>query len=361
MKSPQRCVKCILPEHLPGIEFDEKGVCIFCNDYEQNWAKIDLVQKKIELDALVAQARKMTDAYDVLIPLSGGKDSTYVLYYMVKQLGLKALAVHFDNRVETQVAHSNMIKAIDILDVELLCITPPEKLMTLLRREFLLATGECCTPCSMGTDTSILRIAHAFNIPLIASGVSPIHDGYAFSKNFYQYSPEYFTQFIEKAGIADQVKDTIFDARFNTISVFAPPKTTEELLEDMKQNKMTTIYLPIYIQWNENEIINTIERELEWSPDPVIGREHTDCRLTPLKYCLKREKTRTNQFAGIDDLQMKLAVKVRTGQITRDKALSALSELEDNPIDDYISLLKEMGLDETHLSIIKKASQAKHS
>ena len=75
MKSPKRCIKCILPEHLPGITFDEKGVCNFCNDYEQNREKMDFIQKKSELDALVEQARKISDAYDVLIPLSGGKDS----------------------------------------------------------------------------------------------------------------------------------------------------------------------------------------------------------------------------------------------------------------------------------------------
>jgi Predicted ATPase of the PP-loop superfamily implicated in cell cycle control len=49
-----------------------------------------------------------------LVPLSGGKDSIYVLYYMVKKLGLKSLAIHFDNRVQTQIAHSNIKKATDI-------------------------------------------------------------------------------------------------------------------------------------------------------------------------------------------------------------------------------------------------------
>jgi len=359
MKSPQRCLKCILPEHLPGITFDKNGVCNFCNDYEQNWAKMDFDQKKSELDSMAELASKISDSYDVLVPLSGGKDSIYVLYYMVKKLGLKSLAIHFDNRVQTQIAHSNIKKATDILDVELLWVRPPEKLMTMLRRKFLLMTGQFCTPCTMGADISIQRIARAFHIPLIVTGVSPIHDGYTFSKNLYQYSSDLFTHVIDKSGISRQVKDTILDAKYNIRSVFDPPENTEKLLENLKQRITATVYLPLYVHWNEDEIIAIIERDLNWRQDPTIGREHTDCKLTPLKFCIKREKTRTRDFAGIDDLQMKLAVKVRTGQIARDDAISALSKLVDRPIEDYIPLLKEMGLDETKLSIIKKSLRVK--
>ncbi len=360
MKSPQRCVKCVLPEHLPSIEFDENGVCNFCNDHDENWARLDYLERKKELVALAGQARDLSRSYDVLVPISGGKDSTFVLYHVVNELELNALAVHFDNRVQTPVSYANIQKATDKLGVELLNITPPEELMTTLRREFLLTTGECCTPCNMGIKVTIIRIARSLGIPLIANGYSPIHDGYASSQAIYQFSPEYFVNVVKAAGIENIVKGTIFDEVLRSSELFGKVgMTSEELMAKMRAHGMVQIFLPTYVSWIEDDIISTIERELGWMPDPDIGTEHTDCSITPLKYCLKREKTRTADLPGIDDLQLKLAAKVRTGQMTREEAFEDVSGLEDKPLENFMLLLEKMGLDGTHIPIIRQASQEK--
>jgi hypothetical protein len=82
----KRCSICILPESFPKISLNEKRICNFFSSYE---TFIPLGENKL-VDIL---ERHKAKSYDCVIPISGGKDSTYVLYYAVKKLGLKVICV----------------------------------------------------------------------------------------------------------------------------------------------------------------------------------------------------------------------------------------------------------------------------
>ncbi|HQE83966.1 MAG TPA: hypothetical protein PLM14_13270 [Candidatus Hydrogenedentes bacterium] len=88
------CSKCVLPATFPGISFDEHGVCSVCRAHEERWRNWDagLSSKRKVLEQLCADAKRKKRPFDVLVPLSGGKDSMYVLYLAVKEFGLKPLA-----------------------------------------------------------------------------------------------------------------------------------------------------------------------------------------------------------------------------------------------------------------------------
>ena len=116
MKEIIRCKKCILPENIPGIKFDNNGVCNYCNAYEQafsNWESIKK-QKEEDFKNILRKAQSLHRPYDCLIPLSGGKDSTYALYVASKIYGLKCLAVTFDNGFLSNQAKININNAIKI-------------------------------------------------------------------------------------------------------------------------------------------------------------------------------------------------------------------------------------------------------
>ena len=92
----KRCTKCITPETHETIMFDNKGVCNICNQINFKNTKINWKAKSIELKKLVNQYKGKND-YDCIVPFSGGKDSVWTLYYLVKELKLKPLVVRFDH------------------------------------------------------------------------------------------------------------------------------------------------------------------------------------------------------------------------------------------------------------------------
>ncbi len=78
-----RCNKCNLPETYETIEFDQENVCNICNGAKYKQTKIDWNERKKLLDQLI-EKHKGKYSYDCIVPFSGGKDSTFQLYYLLK-------------------------------------------------------------------------------------------------------------------------------------------------------------------------------------------------------------------------------------------------------------------------------------
>ena len=75
------CTKCVTPETSESALFDEGGVCSVCHQIDFKINNIDWEQRNLELDELIAAHRGKYD-YDCIVPFSGGKDSTYTLWYL---------------------------------------------------------------------------------------------------------------------------------------------------------------------------------------------------------------------------------------------------------------------------------------
>lgn len=120
MKTIERCTKCILPTSLVGITLDEHGVCNYCRDYEKNFAEWDKIeQKKLqEFEKILRKAQSLKRPYDCLVPLSGGKDSTYALYLATKVYKLRTLAISLDNSYLSNPAKENIQNALKHCDAD---------------------------------------------------------------------------------------------------------------------------------------------------------------------------------------------------------------------------------------------------
>jgi glutamine---fructose-6-phosphate transaminase (isomerizing) len=108
-----RCTKCILPATTPFIKFDEKGVCNYCNDHKPI--------KQKGFDALMDIAnkyRKSNGEPDCLAAFSGGKDSSYGLHFLKKELGLQPLAYSYDWGMVTDIARKNQARVLGKLGIE---------------------------------------------------------------------------------------------------------------------------------------------------------------------------------------------------------------------------------------------------
>ena len=86
------CTRCINPDTKPDLFFDEEGVCSACRSFEAR-AAVDWVERRAELEKLIARYRSADGRnYDCIVPVSGGKDSTYQVVRLL-ELGVSPLCV----------------------------------------------------------------------------------------------------------------------------------------------------------------------------------------------------------------------------------------------------------------------------
>lgn len=120
--SYQMCSRCIMDTSDPNITFDAEGVCSHCHRYQKKseTAIIPAAQRDAALQGLVARIKRQGAGkrYDCLIGVSGGVDSTYTAF-LVKQLGLRPLAVHLDNGWNSEMAVANIESVLRVLGIDL--------------------------------------------------------------------------------------------------------------------------------------------------------------------------------------------------------------------------------------------------
>ncbi len=110
----KKCTKCVLPETFPYIKFNDKGVCNYCNNYTPKKYPDSLD----ELHKLIEPYRKSGGRPDCIVPFSGGRDSTYSLHIIKKELGLNPIAFTYDWGMVTDLARRNIARACGKLGVE---------------------------------------------------------------------------------------------------------------------------------------------------------------------------------------------------------------------------------------------------
>lgn len=124
----KRCKKCLLPETHESIIFDDKGICNICRQNEFKNEKIDWAKRKEELTELIGSHRGKYD-YDCIVPFSGGKDSTWTLYYLMKEYKVKPLVVRFDHGFLRPNLHDNTTKVLRNLGADFHTFTPNWKVV----------------------------------------------------------------------------------------------------------------------------------------------------------------------------------------------------------------------------------------
>ena len=98
-----RCTRCILPETMPYIRFDDKGVCNYCLNYKQR----NKPKPKEELFKLVESYRR-EHGPDCIVPFSGGRDSCYGLHLIVTELKMKPITYTYDWGMVTDLGRRNI-------------------------------------------------------------------------------------------------------------------------------------------------------------------------------------------------------------------------------------------------------------
>ena len=110
----KRCVKCVLSERTPNIKFNSEGACNYCETYRQ----FDCHGEEKLLEIL-NRHRKGNGKYDCIVNISGGRDSSYTLLKLVKDYGMRVLAVNYQNPFTSEQAKENIKNITQTLGVSL--------------------------------------------------------------------------------------------------------------------------------------------------------------------------------------------------------------------------------------------------
>jgi hypothetical protein len=321
----KRCTKCILPENYPGITFNDKGVCKRCEEWLTEYKKVDYKKLRANLDKFIArkknEAKQSKVPYDVIVPISGGKDSAYVLYVMKKVYNCRILAINYNNTFQTELAYKNIQNLVDVFDVDFRMINLRPSLIKKAYKAGMKQQGEFCIICNCtGYWLMLSFLKDLFNkynyIPLIVGGWSRL----------YEYDPQ-----INTLDFGKYKNILVKSGLLNEFLKVLDKEVFEELTGkgDVREQKSGGfIQLPDYWPWDHNKILFELQN-VGWQKMKDKDT-HFDCWASPLADKIEQVKYGLNQKTTI------LASYVRAGKMKRKSAelSEKLSLIE--PIDEHL-------------------------
>jgi N-acetyl sugar amidotransferase len=330
----------------PDISFDEKGICNYYYEYKEAEARDVFTgeQGRQKLESLVGKIKEAgkNSKYDCLIGLSGGVDSTYVAY-LVKQLGLRPLAVHLDNGWNSELAVKNVENIITRLGFDLYTLVVNWEEFRDIQLAYLRAS---VVDIEVVSDHAIFatmyKLAKEQNIGYILSGTNVVTEqimppGWLYKKMDFTNLRDIHRQFGKK--------------KLKTYPTF-----------DFKKHvyysaflKLTPISVLNYVPYNKQEIKEIIKKELDWRD---YGGKHYESIFTKFyqAYILP-------QKFHIDKRKAHLSTLICSGQITREAALAELAKPLYDPKElasDKEYVLKKFGLSDADFSAIMALPIRKH-
>lgn len=271
IKNLRRCSKCLLPETFPFINFDNQGVCNYCLNYVSGLHD----NKENELKEIVEKYKTHNGNPDCLIPFSGGRDSSYVLHYVTKELGLKPLTLTYDWGMVTDLARRNIARVCGKLGVENIIVSADiVKKRRFIRKNIL----------------AWLRNPQLGMIPLFMAGdkyffyhTSKLKKDTGIKLNIWGINPLENTNFkVGFAGIPPEfIKDKIYSLKLTNhfrlygyflINYLRNNHYLNESYFDTVGSYMVRFFFPKkdyytlfdFMKWDEEKIVSTIVNEYEW-------------------------------------------------------------------------------------------------
>jgi amino acid adenylation domain-containing protein len=309
------CTRCGLASNLPGTSYDAEGVCNICRAYETYVAKAQAYFKTAdELKAIVGQMKAArTGDYDCLVMLSGGKDSTYMLYQLCG-LGLKPLVFTLDNGFISPEAKANIRRVVQSLGVDHVFGTTPH--MNEIFVDSLKRFANVCNGCFKTIYTLATNLAHEKGIRYIVTGLSR-------------------GQFFETRLTEDVFKRKDFDADKLDALVLEARKAYHRREDAVSHHLEVDIFrddgvfediqfVDFYRYWSVPlaEMYAFLHNNAPWVRPSDTGRS-TNCLINDVGiYVHKKQR-------GYHNYALPYSWDVRLGQKTREEAMAELADAID--------------------------------
>lgn len=357
--SPEKmtsCTRCVNNDYiLPGLEFDGNGLCAFCQCYEkaQEQGLQSTAANEISEQELLDVAKNNTRSrYDVMALCTGGKDSTYLLWFLAKKLGLRVLAVSWNMPYTNDTSRENLRRSVQQLPtVELVERTLPwDVIQRAMRKQF----GNIGLPCLCPSVAHVLFYPMAVEekIPFIMQGVEEVQLAVM---NYV------LSEIQTDADASPTEKPSLRDQTLGFLEIIAkPPATTEsfaynqaflayqktirdeldpyyQALDSVIANarKDSSMQIPELrrLRTNESygtwgEVADLVKKEMGWQmPTGQKGLLHTSCRIEKVKDFCQFRRFQNMRTMFYPQSIVELSAGVFFGLIGRDEAKEELAEL----------------------------------
>src|SRR6516162_845890 len=311
------CSRCVLPASFPNISFDGDGVCCFCARPETARQNEFDTRQRQEFEDIV-QDHKGQFAYDALCCYSGGKDSTYMLKMMVRDLGLSVLAFTLDNGFITDQSKENILRVVELLEVDHFFFKPARTFMTRMYKEavfgdlnqargnYITRISDVCLSCISVVNTCAARLALTHRIPMVFAGFTPGQIPRAVIKNNHRFYRETYRQHGQhwQSRLGKQVGRYL----------------------DLPDDSFEIYQMSPYLVFEKSEAFILAEiRELGWLHPERLDGCTSNCALNAVgNLCHERKY-------GFHPYALELSKLIRKGLLTRDEALHKLTLQVEEP------------------------------
>ena len=320
-----RCTKCILPETMPFIEFDEQGVCNFCRNHQPRAAIGESA-----LDEILESYRKNDGSPDCLVGFSGGRDSSYGLHLLKNKYGMNPVAFTYDWGMVTDLARRNIYRICGKLGIEHIIVSADiRKKRENVRRNIMAWLKQPdlgMIPLFMAGDKQFYyhanKIMDRMNIGLVVfcengkferahfkSGYCGINEGSRRAFNItlaekIKIALYYISRFIRNPRYINR---SIID----TLTAFY---STYVLKHDY-------LFLFEYVDWNEEEVVDTLIKTYNWETSPdTVGTWRIGDGTAPFYNYIYYTMT------GFTEHDTFRSNQIRHGVISRDEAIAKVQQ-----------------------------------
>jgi len=358
------CRRCIMPA-IPGlIDLDDDGLCSECRNH-RSFA----MQNEDVLRRMLGAGPRQTGRYDAMVTVSGGRDSSFTLLKLVRDYGLRVLAVNYRNPFTDDHADRNIARMIRILGVDLVRFRLPARLHQRMVRNNLQAwlhkpsaamVPAICVGCKI-IWPRIIAIARRHHIPCIVSGGNP-YEYTSFKKSLLGLSPgtnlvSTYLWNVFRLGREAFINPSYLRPAYllHTLKgyLFANSYAVGSRLLGHRLQKTDLFH---FIPWDEAEVLSRIGSEIDWRPP--AGTSSTwrfDCQLSHLKDLMYLA---TLGVTEKDDFYSRL---VRDKKISRREALARVEK--ENRVDLTVieGIFRQLGMNmPAHLAAFCEPSREKN-
>lgn len=298
------CRVCLYDDRIPAITFDATGLCSFCKLHAELEVEYPTGPAgEAKLAALVEDIRRVGRGkpYDCVVGVSGGCDSSYLLYQM-KARGLRPLAAHFDNTWNSTIATTNIQRVTRKLGVDLFTYVVDNKEYDDLYRAFLRAgVPDIEAPTDIALATTLYLAAERYGLSYIVEGHSFRTEG---------ISPLGWL-YMDARYIAD------VHAKFGTLPLRTFPNLwLHRQLKWMVLRRIKRVRPLYYMDYRKEDAKALLAKEFGWQ---WYGGHHLENRFTafyhryfmPLRF-------------GIDTRLLGYSALIRSGQMSRAEAAALM-------------------------------------
>jgi N-acetyl sugar amidotransferase len=301
------CTRCVMDASAPDIRFGPDGVCTYCRAGDRILQELPAeAEGETRLLPVIERAKALGAGreYDVIVGVSGGVDSSYASL-LASRHGLRALAVHFDNGWNSELAVENIQRVVEASGFDLMTYVIDWPEFRDLQRAFLKAS---VIDIEMITDHAItaalVRLADENRIPLILSGTNKATE---------HGMPPAWTWNKE-----DWTNIRAIHARFGTVPLRSYPHLTRRRWLAIRglRRGLRVIDILNHVHYRRDRAAESLARDVGWRE---YGGKHHESVFTrfyqswilPTKF-------------GVDKRRVHLSARIRNGEISRDESLAEL-------------------------------------